>query len=235
MRQAAIPFDIEQLAYLSDEAFIHHCFVLAHRHVCNPSRARHYLAALASGTSRGEVARGIFQEDEYAHQINTSALKKLLLLDGELFLHEAYRRILGRPIDDDGSRHYLQSLSKGEEKLQILNDIATSTEGQARRALHPELNDFVEFLTRENATQGPNRLIDIVRLMALKDDEFVQKAYRVLLRRDADAGGLAAYQAELRTGCSKVKILHSLAYSVEGRGFLKTVPFRLYMMFGRFI
>lgn len=231
----ARPFDIERVAYLSDEAFIHHCFVRAIRRVCNPSRARHYLAALASGTSRSQVARNIFQEDEYTHQINTAALRKLTLLDGELFLHEAYRKILGRPIDSGGLQHYLQSLSKGEEKLRILYDLATSPEGQARYALYPDLNDFVEHLTREYAPQGPIRLKDILRLTALNnDDEFVQKAYRVVLRRGADAAGLATYQLALRNGLSKIWFLHSLAYSEEGRDSQKTMAVRLYLMLGRF-
>lgn len=228
-------FDIEQLAYLSDEAFVHHCFVRAFRRVCNPSRAKHYLAALANGTSRGEVVRSIFQEDEYTHRIDTAALRKLPLLDGELFLHKSYGLILGRPIDNCGLEHYSKRLAKGDSKLRILHDLATSAEGQARWAQHPALNDFVDFLTREDNPRGHIRLDDIWRLMALKDDEFVQKAYRLVLRRKADVVGLAAYQQALRNGLSKIRVLHSLAYSDEGRSFQKTLPVRLYLTFGRFV
>lgn len=229
------PFDINQLALLTDEAFIHHCFVRACRCVCNPSRAKHYLALLASGASRIEVARSIATEEEYPHQINTAALRSLLLVDGEVFLHKAYRQILGRPIDDGGLQHYSQSLLKGEKKIRILYDLATSSEGQARWALHPELSDFVRFLTSEGAFLGPIKLKDIVSIVGLKDDEFIQKAYRILLRREVDAIGLDAYQLALRNGLSKIRMLHSLAYSTEGRGFQKTLPVRLYLTFGRFV
>lgn len=228
-------FDIEQLAYLSDEAFIHHCFVRAFRRACNPSRAMHYLAALSSGTSRGEVMRSIFQEDEYPHPADTAALRNLLLLDGELFLREAYRRIFGRPIDNSGLEHYSQRLSKGENKKRILYDLATSSEGQARQSSHKYLTEFVEFLAREDVPQCPIKLKDIKRLIALKDEEFVQRAYWLLLRREADAAGLAAYQQALRNGISSIRILHSLAYSDEGRRFQKTVPVWLYLTFWRVI
>jgi hypothetical protein len=228
-------FDIEQLAYLSDEAFVHHCFVRAFRRACNPSQAKHYLAALANGTSRGKVVRSIFQEDEYRHRIDTAALRKLPLLDGELFLHKAYGLILGRPIDNSGLETYSKRLAKGDSKLWILYDIATSAEGQARWAQHPELNDFVDFLTREYNPRGHIGLYDILRVMALNDDEFVQKAYRFTLRREADAVGLAAYQQALRNGISKIRVLYSLAYSDEGQCFKKTLLAQLFLTFGRFV
>lgn len=231
----AKPFDIERVAYLSDEAFIHHCFVLAHRRVCSAWHVRYYMTLLSKGTSRREVAQSIFQDDEFTDQINTAALRRLTLLDGEWFLHQAYRKILGRPIDNSGLQNYLQSLSKGEDKLRILYYLATSPEGRARYALHPGLNEFAEFLTREYAPQGPIKLKDIVRLMALKDDEFVHKAYRVFLRRGADAAGLVTYQQALRNGLSKFRFLRSLAYSKEGRHFQKTMVVRLFLMLGRFV
>jgi len=228
------PFDIEQLAYLSDEAFVHRCFVQAFRRVCNPSRAKHYLSALSSGTSRGEVVRSIFQEDEYAHQIDTAALRKLPFLDGELFLREAYRKILGRPIDNSGLGHYLQCLSKGEKKERILYDLATSPEGQVRQASQKELSKFVEFLAKKVVPQCPIKLKDVRRLMSLKDDDLVQQSYRLFLRRESDAAGLAVYQQALLNGLSTIRILHALAYSDEGRRFQKTVPVWFYLTFWRF-
>lgn len=226
--------ETEELVYLSDEAFIHHCFVRILGCVCNPLRANQYLAALASGSSRKEVVQSIVKEDKYTHLTNTAALRKLPLLDGETFLREAYRRILGRSIDNNGVQCYSKSLLMGEKKLRILYDLATSSEGQARCALHPELNDFVKFLTRENALLVPIRLTDIVGLFTSKDDEFVHKAYRIFLKREADVAGLAAHEQALHNTLSKIKVLHSLAYSSEGRGFLKTLPVRLYLIFGRF-
>lgn len=223
-------FDINHLTSLTDEAFIHHCFVRACRCVCSPSRAKYYLTVLASGASRGDVVRNIIQEGEYPGQRNAATtLTKLVSLDGELFLHEAYRKILGRPVDNRGFEHYLQRLSKGEKKERILYDIATSSEGQARRIQHSELNDLVACLTRQDDLHRPIALKDIRRLLALKDDEFVQKAYKLVLKREPDTSGLSAYQQALRNGLSKIRILHSLACSDEGRRFQKTLPVRLYL------
>ncbi|MBU0499530.1 MAG: DUF4214 domain-containing protein [Gammaproteobacteria bacterium] len=222
-------FDINHLTSLTDEAFIHHCFARACRCVCSPSRAKHYLARLASGASRADVVRNIIQESEYPDQRNAATtLTKLVSLDGELFLHEAYRKILGRPVDNRGFEHYLQRLSKGEKKERILYDLVTSSEGQVRRIQHSELNDFVAFLTRQDDLRRPIVLKDIRRLLALRDDEFVQKAYRLILKREADATGLSAYQQALRNGLSRIRILHILACSDEGRRFHKTLPVRLY-------
>lgn len=225
-------FDIEQLAYLSDESFIHHCFVRAFRRSCNPSLAMRYLAALSSGISRGEVVRSIFKECEYTLQTDTAALRNLLLLDGEQFLRTAYRIILGRPIDNNGLEHYSQCLTKGERKERILYDLATSAEGQARQFSHKGLCEFIDFL---DVPQRPINLMDIKRLFDLENDEFIYRAYRLFLRREADAAGFANYLRASRVGISKIKILHSLAYSAEGRKFQKTVLAWLYLTFGQFL
>lgn len=229
------PFDVERLAYLSDEAFVHHCFVHAFRRVCNPSLAKHYITALGDGAARADVARNIFQEDEYTHQIGTAALGKLLSLDGDQFLHEAYKTILLRPIDESGLTHYLKRLQKGEKKARILYDLATSTEGQSRRADHPELNDFLQYLVRKGALHRPIQLKDIVALLTSNDNEFVAKAYRLVLMREADSEGFAAYQQALLNGLSRIEVLYSLAYSSEGQNFRKTFLVRLCLTLGRLI
>ena len=48
-------------------------------------------------------------------------------------------------------------------------------------------------------------------------DEFVREAYRHVLLREADPGGLVNYLAQLRAGMSRRAVLLSLASSAEGR------------------
>lgn len=53
-------------------------------------------------------------------------------------------------------------------------------------------------------------------LLALNDREFVETAYRALLRREGDRAGVEGMLAALRGGVSKVEILHAMRWSPEG-------------------
>ncbi|WFT80313.1 glycosyltransferase [Methylobacterium sp. CB376] len=66
---------------------------------------------------------------------------------------------------------------------------------------------------RAASTPGPT----VDHLASLKDELFVQVAYRRLLRRDADPGGLAAALSALRDGLSRAVFWRSLSESAEGR------------------
>lgn len=54
-------------------------------------------------------------------------------------------------------------------------------------------------------------------LMALDGEYFVRAAYKKILMREADAGGLATYVAALASGKGKAEVVRSLALSEEGR------------------
>jgi GT2 family glycosyltransferase len=59
--------------------------------------------------------------------------------------------------------------------------------------------------------------LTLEHLMALDGREFVEAAYRCLLRRAADASGLAFYVSEIESGLAKRDVLQALAMSPEGR------------------
>lgn len=62
-------------------------------------------------------------------------------------------------------------------------------------------------------------------LTALRDRDFVQAAYRVVLGRDPDPAGLDSYLSQLRAGASdKIDILGDLRYSPEGRARAVELP-----------
>lgn len=223
-------FVIARLEFLSDEAFIHHCFVSAFQCVCSPLYVNYYLGKLSSGTSRSEVAQSIFENNECIYHKNFAELSMLSLLDGEIFLREAYRKILGRTIDSNGLKHYLISLSNGEDKKRILYDIATSPEGCKQCSLHPDLNKFVGLLTKDFAPNSFIRIKHIRSLVALNDDDFIRQAYIILLKREADAAGLATYTMAINNNISKIKIISSLCNSPEGSGLRKTLLVRIYLI-----
>jgi len=58
-------------------------------------------------------------------------------------------------------------------------------------------------------------LSPVEQLLAHNDSEFLAGAYRMLLRREADSGGLARYQAALDRGLARADVLLSLCMSQE--------------------
>jgi len=54
-------------------------------------------------------------------------------------------------------------------------------------------------------------------LLALYDEQFVVRAYEVLLCRAPDSGGLHNYLSQIRKGIAKGQILSEIAQSEEGR------------------
>lgn len=58
---------------------------------------------------------------------------------------------------------------------------------------------------------------DLDGLLQCQDREFVETAYRLILRRDADNEGLKSYLSRVRNGVSKLRILNEISSSDEGR------------------
>jgi O-antigen biosynthesis protein len=59
-------------------------------------------------------------------------VSELLALDDESFVCAAYQVLLGRAPDQDGMRHYLQSLSENVSRIELLRQIRFSPEGISR-------------------------------------------------------------------------------------------------------
>lgn len=53
-------------------------------------------------------------------------------MDDEKFVKQAYRIILGRDVDDEGRKHYVNRLLQGEARKVVLYDIASSKEARQR-------------------------------------------------------------------------------------------------------
>ncbi len=61
-------------------------------------------------------------------------------------------------------------------------------------------------------------------LLALGDEDFVRQAYRLVLGREADPGGLENYLNSVRSGADKAALVAQLALSDEGLQRHATVP-----------
>jgi Domain of unknown function (DUF4214) len=72
-----------------------------------------------------------------------------------------------------------------------------------------------------NAEKAINSLSD---LLILYDADFVTEAYRKILLRSPDKGGLEYYTGRLRSGVSKEDVILTLCLSEEGREARSTLP-----------
>jgi hypothetical protein len=68
-----------------------------------------------------------------------------------------------------------------------------------------------------DASSLPESALTLEALLKLPDRLFVEAAYRAVLRRAPDPGGLENYLSQVRAGTDKVRILAELARSPEGR------------------
>ncbi len=172
-------------------------------------------------------------------------LSELLGGNDQTFLANAYRALLGRGPDEDGLQTYLACLGECSlSRIDILRVLRFSEEGRTLGVTVAGLLPLVaEALPvpdyREAASQGQEPDwkplpapdddamdapiaakpgYELGELLGYPDDVFVRNAYRAILRREPDAGGLRVYLGRLRQGSlSKMDILGSLRFSREGR------------------
>ena len=65
--------------------------------------------------------------------------------------------------------------------------------------------------------RSEGEILTVDQLTALDGDDFVRMAYRKLLLREADEGGVQTYLKALGSGRSKAAVIYSLSISAEGR------------------
>jgi len=112
-------------------------------------------------------------------------------------IRQVYREVLEREADEGGINHYRQQASKGWNIDQIRSDLMNSNE---RRAL--EAN-------KAQAAQAAVAQKDAETTAAIK------QAYRDILERDADEGGLAHYKSQIAKGWTLDQVRQDLLNSNE--------------------
>ena len=112
-------------------------------------------------------------------------------------IRQVYREVLEREADEGGINHYRQQAAKGWSIDQIRSDLMNSNE---RRALEA------------NKTQAAQAAA------AQKDAEItaaIKQAYRGILERDADEGGIAHYKSQIAKGWTLDQVRQDLLNSNE--------------------
>ncbi|GAW42082.1 Glycosyl transferases group 1 [Brevundimonas sp. SH203] len=113
------------------------------------------------------------------------------------------------------------------ERLSVALEAAAPRRfGQVFRTVRSEPDACVENGKDEGAAKVPDvqlqahadgDISSLEQLFALDGEDFVRRAYKKILLREADGGGLATYLNLLRSGKGKPAVVRSLALSEEGR------------------
>lgn len=144
----------------------------------------------------------------------------LLTLDGEAFVRQAYRALLGRPADAEALRLHLGRLQSGVPKEQILADLEATPEGRLaahRRRLHAGGTS-----SRHGSDSLPQSVDDL--LAVPQDHRFIAHAYSLVLGRPADTEGFTHYQRLLASGANRAQVLRDLAKSKEAQAYGHRLP-----------
>jgi hypothetical protein len=126
-------------------------------------------------------------------------LSQLLEGDDNEFVGNAYWAMLGRSVDNDGLGIYKARLSEGMSRIDVLQQLRRSTEGQAHGA----------------HIRGLDAAKTLEELLAHDDCAFVCCAYQTFLIRPVDQGALKHYLAALRDGLERLQVLNELRRSEE--------------------
>lgn len=126
-------------------------------------------------------------------------LGQLLEGDDKEFVGNAYWAILGRSADSDGLDIYSALLSEGMSRIDVLQQLRRSAEGQAHGAY----------------IRGVDAAKTVEELLAHEDYAFVCCAYQTLFIRPVDQGALKHYVAALRDGLDRLQVLNELRQSEE--------------------
>lgn len=132
-------------------------------------------------------------------------------LSDDAFVMKAYLTLLGRTPDVGGAASYASRLRAGVPRAQVWTEIAQGDEARA-------------FANRQAAVAKPaaarqSAVHSVNDLLALDGVDFVRSAYRAILGREADLGGLRDYTTRLAAGTPKQQLLADLRCDPEGRAF----------------
>ena len=153
------------------------------------------------------------------------ALEDLLRHDHVEFVTRIYRGVLHREPDPAGLQDHLSRLRNGEcSKIDLLRYLRFSPEGEA---VGVEIQGLLPPSTWSSQAPPPleppaelsiRDCYTLDELLQYRDEAFVRNAYRALLHREPDAGGLEHHLEKLRSGVwTRMDIIQGLWKGVEGR------------------
>lgn len=158
-----------------------------------------------------------------------------LELHDELFVMHAYRVLLGREAEPEAVSGRVAQFRQGYSRVAFLAEARFSDEGKNRPLEDPELRRLLRpyiqarqsrvrpaarwWAWREFAANffGLGRTLPSSEWFHLENDEFVRRAYRVLLGREAEPAAVDGRVNQLLNGYSRVAILAAVRFSEEGK------------------
>lgn len=153
-------------------------------------------------------------------------LPELLADDDDSFAESAFAILLKRKPDATSGAGIAKDLRADKPKLQILAEIAYSAECKRVGGSIPGLTEALAEagytkLDHANAKEPSTQIRAIRRaeeLLSISDvDQFVDGAYWLLLKRAPDVDGILNCRSRLKSGVSRVKVLHELYESDEAK------------------
>ncbi|MBB5985034.1 glycosyltransferase [Sphingobium lignivorans] len=165
-------------------------------------------------------------------------LETLLSFDDEVFVRLAYWALLGREVDSGGLSIYLRRIRKGEDKLRLLRELASSAEGRKHggrlgkavlaagqpsdivrlQQMETTIGRLQRFLAPEVGGPPPHDPLGSIRhvddLLQLNTPSFIDMSYRILLGHAVEAGRMDRDLAALRQGQSRHAFLSALRRSL---------------------
>ena len=160
-----------------------------------------------------------------------------LQLQEEVFVQHAYRVLLGREAEPEAVAGWAPRLRAGHSRVALLAQIRNSDEGRNRPCHDPEVLRLLGVAPARRLTfpdpirsagQRSSEIIaDLVSLVrpppssewfTIDAEEFVRRAYRVLLGREAEQEAVEGWAAQLLAGLSRQSLLATIRFSEEGRG-----------------
>jgi uncharacterized delta-60 repeat protein len=162
-----------------------------------------------------------------------------------IFVAMIYRRLLGREVDPGGLTGWVNALSQGASRAQVVQAIEQSTE--YRRKLVDSL--YVQLLHRSAdaageagfvAALGAGMTIEQVKAIMLGSPEylanaggtdatFLQAVYHDVLGRPMDNGGAASWEAAMTGGMTPTQVALAIATSSEARQDLIAADYQRYL------
>lgn len=146
----------------------------------------------------------------------SQSLEDLFRLGGDKFVRSAYRTLLLRDPDPGGLVNYLVRLETGCSKMSVVLELASSEEGKARDVRLPGLDiEAARLESGKSASMTAAQEDGFGSLLQPEGEAFVQSAYRLLLGRDVDQGGLQHYVGKVMTTEGKLFVLRQIIKSPE--------------------
>jgi hypothetical protein len=214
-----IPTEFERLDH---QSFLGKAYIFLLGRPIDPVGLRDYLQRLNAGTTHSKVWEELSNSDEgrrFAGRVVDPAeaasrvrdVAQLLALGGDAFLHAAYIKLLGRPIDPTGLRDYKSRLDNGDTKEQVVCDICADPEGLAYAARLSGLEELK--LQHRLVKSAGHTASDIVQA---GEQAFVSASARIVFGRPATAQETELYRAFLAEGLTRAFVLKRMTEAVPG-------------------